>query len=183
MGVSTQATDVQTSEIAVGIEETKEQNVQATFEEGPTKGKRGDRGAKKNGMPRKALKSLIQQEMERQSREVFSKILADYKFAKVESDEASDAQPEIHEGVTCDGCGMSPIVGVRYKCSVIKNFDFCAECEERRDHEHAFLKIKKAGDAPTFMVTVLPEDAPEVKEKTEIKMPNLDEIFKKAFGD
>jgi len=43
--------------------------------------------------------------------------------------------------VECDGCGVSPIVGPRYKCSVRKNFDFCSKCEERRDHPYAFLKI------------------------------------------
>ena len=43
----------------------------------------------------------------------------------------------------CNGCFQSPIVGVRYKCSVCKNFDFCSSCEEKRSHDHAFLKINK----------------------------------------
>lgn len=57
----------------------------------------------------------------------------------------SDNPADQHTGVVCDGCGMAPIVGVRYKCSVCPNFDFCRGCEESKDHEHAFLKIKRAG--------------------------------------
>jgi len=168
----------QSEEIGALIEENKE--------EGAAKGKRGERGMRKNGMPRKALKSLIQQEMERQSREIFQKILADYKFSKIDqAEESSDAEPVVHENVSCDGCGMNPIIGVRYKCSVRKNFDLCAECEARLDHEYAFLKIKKPGNSPAFMVTVLNEDAPEGEEKlSEQKaMPNFEQIFKQAFGE
>jgi len=48
----------------------------------------------------------------------------------------------VHQGVKCDGCGVKPIVGVRYKCSICHNFDYCEKCEETVDHPHAFLKIK-----------------------------------------
>ncbi|RHY31659.1 hypothetical protein DYB32_003283 [Aphanomyces invadans] len=34
-----------------------------------------------------------------------------------------------HDTVTCDGCGMHPIVGPRYKSHTAKNFDLCAVCE------------------------------------------------------
>ena len=64
----------------------------------------------------------------------------------------------MHENVCCDGCGESPIIGVRYKCAVCKDFDYCANCEDKLDHDHPFLKIKKAGGAPAVMVTVLNED-------------------------
>lgn len=33
---------------------------------------------------------------------------------------------EAEQNITCNGCGMSPIVGVLYKCSVTPNFFFCA---------------------------------------------------------
>ena len=169
------AMSTQVTEIASMIEETKDQGAQPS-EEGMFKGKRGERGGRKNGMPRKALKSLIQQEMERQSREIFQKIISDYKFAQPQPAEEA---AEVHEGVTCDGCGMSPIVGTRYKCSVRKDFDYCAECEERNESEYAFLKIKKAGNAPAFMVTVLNEDAPQGKEEDKLQnnLPNFQDIF------
>jgi len=66
-----------------------------------------------------------------------------------------------HKGVVCDGCGASPIIGVRYKCSVCKDFDYCQLCEERLNHEHAFLKIKEAGGAPAVMITMLNEEEGE----------------------
>lgn len=34
----------------------------------------------------------------------------------------------IHHGVTCDGCDISPITGIRYKSNTIHNFDLCASC-------------------------------------------------------
>lgn len=33
-----------------------------------------------------------------------------------------------HKGIRCDGCGMDPVIGVRYKCSHCANFDFCEQC-------------------------------------------------------
>ena len=36
-----------------------------------------------------------------------------------------------HEGVTCDSCSMSPIVGARFECTVCPDYDLCAECEAR----------------------------------------------------
>lgn len=66
----------------------------------------------------------------------------------------------VHANVTCDGCGVFPIVGPRYKCTVNKNFDFCAACEATKDHPYAFLKITKPGMAPKAMFTVINEQMP-----------------------
>jgi len=53
--------------------------------------------------------------------------------------------PVIHEGVTCDGCGVIPIVGTRFKCSVCHDYDLCEKCEvkggEVHDPSHPLLKI------------------------------------------
>ena len=40
----------------------------------------------------------------------------------------STGSGEVHGGVTCDGCNMSPIVGPRYKCLVRDDFDLCTRC-------------------------------------------------------
>ena len=55
-----------------------------------------------------------------------------------------------HSKVICDGCGMKPIVGVRYKCTVCENFDYCENCEKTlgEAHQHPFLKIRKPELAP-----------------------------------
>lgn len=36
--------------------------------------------------------------------------------------------------VTCDACGINPIVGVRYKCAQCDNFDLCRGCYLNTDH-------------------------------------------------
>jgi len=76
----------------------------------------------------------------------------------------------VHPKVKCDGCGMFPIVGPRYKCSVIKNFDYCSACEETKPHDHAFLKINKPEQAPISMFCVVNEDAPNVNADADINM-------------
>jgi len=35
----------------------------------------------------------------------------------------------VHSNITCDGCEMHPLCGVRYKCCVCPDFDFCERCE------------------------------------------------------
>jgi hypothetical protein len=63
----------------------------------------------------------------------------------------------IHNGVTCDGCNQSPIIGVRYKCTVCENFDFCDDCENKfsESHKHPFLKIKNLNQSSYLVKCVL----------------------------
>jgi hypothetical protein len=72
-------------------------------------------------------------------------------------EETPEQQSVVHERVECDGCSVAPITGVRYKCAVCQDFDYCAKCEESLEHPHPMLKIRKAGGAPAMMVTVLNE--------------------------
>lgn len=65
----------------------------------------------------------------------------------------------------CDGCKIAPITGIRYKCAVCQDFDYCAKCEESLGHDHPFLKIRKAGGAPAMMMTVLNEEEPRREER------------------
>lgn len=50
-----------------------------------------------------------------------------------------------HEGVTCDGCQIHPINGIRFKCKECPNFgifylDFCHDCKLNQPHDkHEFL--------------------------------------------
>jgi hypothetical protein len=52
---------------------------------------------------------------------------------------------DIHYGVTCDGCGVAPIKGVRFKCLVCPNYDLCGPCEGKNNHpsSHTLLKLKE----------------------------------------
>eukprot|EP00438_Fugacium_kawagutii_P024167 Skav230768 [mRNA] locus=scaffold1473:13472:13723:- [translate_table: standard] len=56
---------------------------------------------------------------------------------------------DVHFGITCDGCGVNPITGHRFKCQVCHDWDFCHRCFDRKDHvkagrcaDHAFDRIE-----------------------------------------
>merc|ERR1719424_645864 len=82
---------------------------------------------------------------------------------KVEEDNRKEEEEEeeeevLHKYVVCDGCGMNPIQGIRYKSSVVEDFDLCSICEEEGKYEdsHApFLKIRTPDKTPKTIVTIL----------------------------
>jgi hypothetical protein len=51
----------------------------------------------------------------------------------------------VHHGVICDGCQATPIVGMRYKCTVCPDFDLCEACEVKGAHpvEHPLVKLRQ----------------------------------------
>lgn len=61
-------------------------------------------------------------------------------------DVKSDSVVGIHPHVTCDGCGMAPIRGLRFKCAVCPDFDLCSACETKipatHPAEHPFLRME-----------------------------------------
>ena len=48
----------------------------------------------------------------------------------------------IHKGIICDVCGTFPIIGIRYKCLICKNFDLCEKCEKNLSNYHKHPLIK-----------------------------------------
>jgi len=62
------------------------------------------------------------------------------KFDKICIDSQQGQSTQHH--VRCNGCGMETIVGIRYKCSECKEFNFCEVCEAVEEHPHVFLKIR-----------------------------------------
>eukprot|EP00928_Gymnodinium_smaydae_P019731 TRINITY_DN17589_c0_g1_i2.p1 TRINITY_DN17589_c0_g1~~TRINITY_DN17589_c0_g1_i2.p1 ORF type:complete len:473 (-),score=114.28 TRINITY_DN17589_c0_g1_i2:62-1393(-) len=44
--------------------------------------------------------------------------------------------PLEHRFVTCDGCGVSPVVGPRFKCRSCMDYDLCAACYLRHEDLH-----------------------------------------------
>lgn len=64
--------------------------------------------------------------------------------------------PAVHPNVTCDGCGQFPLVGVRYKCNVCPNFDYCEACKNTNNHGHGFMSINEPVPEvmPTLEVTL-----------------------------
>lgn len=77
---------------------------------------------------------------------------------------------KIHENYKCDGCGVKPIVGVRYQCTVCDNFDYCETCEEKNGeiHKHPFLKIRDPKYAPIQIKTELKVEEKPCEEKKEL---------------
>ncbi|EDW90437.1 protein ref(2)P [Drosophila yakuba] len=48
----------------------------------------------------------------------------------------------IHDSVECDGCGLAPLIGFRYKCVQCSNYDLCQKCESAHKHpEHLMLRM------------------------------------------
>jgi len=88
-------------------------------------------------------------------------------------------RPEIveHEGVKCDGCGIYPITGDRFKCMVCPQFDLCQKCEEKRLHavNHPLVKLRVELNAlpPALIAAVRVADAEELK--AEVAAPKVAE--------
>jgi len=68
----------------------------------------------------------------------------------------------LHLCVTCDGCGKKPLKGIRYKCAVCHDFDYCAKCEEKNknSHPHPFIMIRKPERAPLTIQCMIREAMP-----------------------
>jgi hypothetical protein len=51
----------------------------------------------------------------------------------------------IHNGINCNGCNMNPIKGIRFKCQICPDFNFCEICEQEKGdaHDHPMIKIRK----------------------------------------
>jgi hypothetical protein len=49
-----------------------------------------------------------------------------------------------HHGIICDGCGVTPISGDRFKCLACPDYDLCTTCEEKGIHpeDHPMMKIR-----------------------------------------
>lgn len=67
-----------------------------------------------------------------------------------DQDAAAAQAKVVHRGITCDGCGVGPIRGIRYKSATRQDFDLCERCESARwaDKEDVFLKIRHPEQAP-----------------------------------
>ena len=72
---------------------------------------------------------------------------------KMETEEKKDDNKnKVHGDYICDGCDADPIVGIRYKCAVCEDFDYCEKCEKElgSKHGHPFLKIRNVDETPIY---------------------------------
>jgi hypothetical protein len=54
---------------------------------------------------------------------------------------AESTELPIHRFVRCNECGMKPIMGYRYKCTVRQDYDLCGSCEGKTPQPFAMLKL------------------------------------------
>lgn len=64
----------------------------------------------------------------------------------------------VHYRVNCDGCGQKGIVGIRYKCAICPDFDFCERCEATIEHDHPFLKIRNLRQTPKQIMVAIEDE-------------------------
>ncbi|XP_066320845.1 protein JOKA2-like isoform X2 [Miscanthus floridulus] len=55
----------------------------------------------------------------------------------------NSAARSLHRWIQCDGCGVQPIVGPRYKSNVKEDYDLCDSCFQRMGNEMEYAKIDK----------------------------------------
>lgn len=116
------------------------------------------------------LISKIKEEVMTQSKIIESRIKEEPKVIE-EKKENSNSSQVIHAHVTCDECGTSPIVGIRYKCVVCPDFDVCEKCEAKSTHDHPFLKIKHLKHTPLKIIAVIDTEEDESLEINGQKLP------------
>ena len=57
-------------------------------------------------------------------------------------EEKKDEESSTKHNAKCTGCGIQPIVGIRYKCTICPIFNFCSECESSIVHPHNMVKMR-----------------------------------------
>ena len=66
----------------------------------------------------------------------------------IKTDENKNEE-KVHEGIYCSEC-KDNVVGIRYKCVVCEDFNYCEKCEAKfkEKHGHPMLKINKPEMCP-----------------------------------
>jgi hypothetical protein len=79
----------------------------------------------------------------------------------------------IHKGYDCDGCGKKDIEGIRYKCAVCADFDYCENCESSIEHAHPFLKIRTLKQVPIKIIAVIRDEENNIEINGQKIPPNV----------
>eukprot|EP01040_Poterioochromonas_malhamensis_P012409 gene12409-13569_t len=72
---------------------------------------------------------------------------------QLKGSDAAPVKPKlVHVNITCDECGVKPIVGIRYKCAIRNDFDLCEACEAKRIQPYPMIKIVEPSQAPQVLI-------------------------------
>ncbi|XP_062222889.1 protein JOKA2-like [Phragmites australis] len=64
-------------------------------------------------------------------------------YGDLSNNTENSAPRSLHRWIQCDGCGVQPIVGPRYKSNVKEDYDLCDSCFQRMGNEVEYTKIDK----------------------------------------
>lgn len=57
----------------------------------------------------------------------------------------------VHKHFCCDGCGMDPIIGRRFRCQECSNLDLCESCEIKGMHTHEMTRYFMTDKQPEYL--------------------------------
>merc|ERR550514_785495 len=73
-----------------------------------------------------------------------------------------------HRGVACDGCEMTPILGIRFRCEQCPDYDLCGTCHARcgdlHNPSHTFQALQVV-DAASVAIPAEPEERTPLSEE------------------
>lgn len=95
---------------------------------------------------KKNLENKLDKKFTRLKEVIVNKMVTKYEQSLNSNSDINQSAVQIHRNVTCDGCKLYPLTGIRYKCTVCPNYDLCEKCEGTIEHNHIFLKIKKPSE-------------------------------------
>jgi Ca2+-binding EF-hand superfamily protein len=107
------------------------------------------------------------------------------------SEDATRRNAYVHRGCACNGCGVVPIRGIRYRCANCADYDLCEGCESQGLHikTHIFYKIRVpapsfgprliqpvwySGDPDSVMRPLPKEIIPKLSRETGFERPELE---------
>ena len=69
-------------------------------------------------------------------------VSSDGTFAELNTEYCDNVTGTRHVFVTCDICGRSGIIGMRWHCTQCHDYDLCQECymSDKHDLTHAFVR-------------------------------------------
>ncbi|KAJ3103667.1 hypothetical protein HDU97_009920 [Phlyctochytrium planicorne] len=82
----------------------------------------------------------------------------------------------VHRAITCNHCGISPVRGIRYKCTQCVEYDICETCEAGDVHPSAHILMKIHIPIPPYAnprIALLPTFYPG-RAITEVELDKID---------
>jgi hypothetical protein len=131
---------------------------------------------------RKMLPSIISKIKSEVTEEILNRSKVSQK-SKVEEEKKAEHTQVVHRWVNCDGCGKKGIEGIRYKCAVCPDFDFCEKCEAIVDHPHPFLKIKTLKQTPIKIFAMINDETDSMEVNgNKIQCPAFNNYVNQGFN-